>query len=73
MRSIRTLAFAGLALSPLAFAVPSVAQSNMTPPDKNMTGTPGRTETTQTGKTVQTPPAPPEGNKGGESGGSGGK
>jgi hypothetical protein len=73
MKSIRTLAFAGLALSPLVFAAPSVAQSNMTPPDKNMTGTPGGTTTSETGKTVQTPPTPPTGAKGGESGGSGGK
>jgi hypothetical protein len=73
MKSIRTLAFAGLALSPLAFSIPAMAQTNMPPADKNTTGTPGGTMTTESGKTVQTPPTPPEGNKGGESGGSGGK
>jgi hypothetical protein len=70
MKSIRTLAFAGLTV---AFAIPAMAQTNMPPTDKNTTGTPGMTTTSESGKTVQTPPTPPAGTKGGESGGSGGK
>jgi hypothetical protein len=73
MKSIRTLAFAGLALSPLALAIPAMAQTNMPPADQNTTGTPGGTVTSETGKTVQTPATPPAGAKGGESGGGGGK
>ena len=67
LRSIKTLAFAAVAVLSLA-AMPAMAQSNAAPSDPRISGTQGGKVTTQTGKTVQAPPRPAPGSKGTDNG-----